>query len=212
MSGGLLVIKSGPQSSLPLLLPAHTVPGPKEVRAQSSHYEIKLMTQSSRSPSPENDNNAPLLDATQLASINPVSFLCASCSLPVIQSNCVETWRDLPSEHWEELVEAWMCHGDQKLHDHVQQHSKAGFWPAEGLALVGGSYILFDETAMNTNNLHVAPDSRVSLFISLRFLFPLSCFSGIKKIGVGFLQRPAWASPDHRRVWLVPWVSQPQVH
>ncbi|KJA15603.1 hypothetical protein HYPSUDRAFT_48240 [Hypholoma sublateritium FD-334 SS-4] len=160
VGGGLLVIKSGPQSSLPLLLPAHTAPGPKEVRAQSSHYEIKLMTQTSRSSSPDADNNVPLLDASQLATINPISFLCASCSLPVIQSNRVETWRDLPSEHWEELVEAWMCHGDQKLHDHVQQHSKAGFWPAEGLALVGGSYILFDETAMNTNNLHVAPDSR----------------------------------------------------
>ncbi len=176
MSGGLLVIKSGPQSSLPLLLPAHTVPGPKEVRAQSGHYEIKLMTQSSRSPSPDSDNNAPLLDATQLATINPVSFLCASCSLPVIQSNHIETWRDLPSEHWEELVEAWMCHGDQKLHDHVQQHSKAGFWPAEGLALVGGSYILFDETAMNTNNLHVAPDSRVRFSLALTSIFPPSSF------------------------------------
>lgn len=173
VGSGLLVIKSGPQSSLPLLLPAHTAPGPKEVRAQSSHYEIKLMTQTSRSPSPDSDNNVPLLDAAQLATINPVSFLCASCSLPVIQSNRVETWRDLPSEHWEELVEAWMCHGDQKLHDHVQQHSKAGFWPAEGLALVGGSYILFDETAMNTNNLHVAVDSSVSFyFITLQFLFP----------------------------------------
>ncbi len=97
VSGRPLVIKSGPQSSISLLLSAHTVPGPKEVRAHSSHYEIKLMTESSRSPPPE-DNSTPLLDATQLAMISHIAFLCASCSLPVTQSNCVETWRDLPLE------------------------------------------------------------------------------------------------------------------
>ncbi|KAF8966601.1 HECT-like ubiquitin-conjugating enzyme-binding-domain-containing protein [Flammula alnicola] len=70
------------------------------------------------------------------------------------------TWRDLPSEHWEELVEAWMCHSDQKLHDQVQKYSKGGFWPSSGQGLVGGSYILFDESAMNENNLHVAKDSK----------------------------------------------------
>lgn len=191
--GGLLVIKSGPQTSLPLLLPAHTTIGPKEVRVQSGHYDIKLMTQTSRSSSPDNDSVA-LLDAAQLASINPTSFICASCSLPLIQSSRVNTWRDLPSEHWEELVEAWMCHGDQKLHDHVQRHSKGGFWPADGLALVGGSYILFDESAMHTNNLHVLSNSRVSftqLFSIPTCFFFLVFASGIKKTGVGF----------HRRLW-----------
>ncbi|KAF8155876.1 HECT-like ubiquitin-conjugating enzyme-binding-domain-containing protein [Crassisporium funariophilum] len=154
--GDHLVIKSGPHTSLPLLLPAHTTPGKKEVRAQSSHYEIKLMTiPSGTVPSDHSGSSAPLLDAPQLEAMNPTSFLCSSCSLPLVQSSKVDSYRDLPSEHWEELVEAWMCHSDQKLHDQVAQHGKGGFWPSPGQALVGGSYILFDETAMNKTNLHL---------------------------------------------------------
>jgi len=62
----------------------------------------------------------------------------------------------LPSEHWEELVEAWMCHSDQKLHEHVVKHGKRGFWPKEGEALVGGSYILFEESVVHSNNLNAS--------------------------------------------------------
>jgi len=138
------------------LLPACTTPGRKEVRVQSTHFEIKLPTTGSNSPfSDINGLPAPLLDATQLSSINPTSFLCASCSLPLIQSSKIDTYRDLPSEHWEELVEAWMCHSDQKLQDPIPQNGRRGFWPSRGQALVGGSYILFEESAINRNNFHM---------------------------------------------------------
>lgn len=154
--GDHLVIKSGPHTSLPLLLPGYTTTGKKEVRVQSTYYEIKLPTTGSATSFCDiNGQPTPLLDATQLSSLNPTSFLCASCSLPLIHSSKIGTYRDLPSEHWEELVEAWMCHSDQKLHDHVTKHGKRGFWPSPGQALVGGSYILFEESAMNRNNLHM---------------------------------------------------------
>lgn len=146
-------------------------------------------------PTQEPESPAPLLDAGQLAAIRPTAFLCASCSLPVVQGARVGVWRDLPSEHWEELVEAWMCHGDQKLHDHVQQQSREGFWPSEGVALVGGSYILFDESAMNEANLLVAGDSKVSVVSEPLFYLYFCLFafchglSGVKKTGVGFHRR-----------------------
>ncbi|KAJ7869093.1 hypothetical protein B0H14DRAFT_2727593, partial [Mycena olivaceomarginata] len=82
---------------------------------------------SSRRPAqgaaPADTHTAPLLDATQLATAAPMSFI-------------MRIYRDLPSEHWEELVDAWMCHADQKLN------------AREGQALRGGSYILFEEEAM----------------------------------------------------------------
>ena len=161
--GDHLVIKCGPHTSLPLLLPAQTTPGKKEVQTQNTHYEIKLPTTGATSFSDINGQPPPLLDATQLSSINPTSFLCASCSLPLIQSSKVGTYRDLPSEHWEELVEAWMCHGDQKLHEQVIK-GKRGFWPSPGQALVGGSYILFEESAMNRNNFHRKEEPMVRRF------------------------------------------------
>jgi len=59
---------------------------------------------------------------------------------------------DLPSEHWQELVDAWMCHADQGLHEQVAKHGR-GFWPERGQALVGGCYILFEESSVAKTNL-----------------------------------------------------------
>ncbi|KAF9530284.1 HECT-like ubiquitin-conjugating enzyme-binding-domain-containing protein [Crepidotus variabilis] len=118
--------------------------------------------------------SSPLLDATQLLALKPTSFICASCSLPLIFSSKVDVYRDLPSEHWEELVEAWMCHADQKLSDQVKKFTgkgsvggsnsakapseRRGFWPEKGQALVGGSYVLFEESAMNRGNLFIGSE------------------------------------------------------
>jgi len=60
-----------------------------------------------------------------------------------------------PSEHWQELIDAWMCHPDQKLHEHVVKHGKMGFWPQPDQALVGGSYILFEAACISKANLYV---------------------------------------------------------
>ncbi|KAF5356992.1 hypothetical protein D9756_006650 [Leucocoprinus leucothites] len=160
-----LQLRSGPLSSSQLLLPGYATLGKKDVKVQGAHFEVKLPTLSSRSSSTPSsslqtlhydpvDSNKALLDASQLKNSNPTTFICASCSLPLIHSAKVRDYRDLPSEHWEELVEAWMCHSDQKLHEHVVQHGKHGFWPKQGQALVGGSYILFQESAVNQNNLY----------------------------------------------------------
>ncbi|KAF8888545.1 HECT-like ubiquitin-conjugating enzyme-binding-domain-containing protein [Infundibulicybe gibba] len=154
--GNRLVIRSGTNTSSPLYLPAHTSLGKKDVKVQSGHFEIKLPTLAPPVDTPSEDISAPLLDASQLVAINPTSFICASCSLPLVYSHGINTYRDLPSEHWEELVDAWMCHSDQKLHQQVTSHGKGGFWPQPSQALVGGSYILFEESSLAKNNLHVS--------------------------------------------------------
>jgi hypothetical protein len=87
-----------------------------------------------------------MYDATALSKSMPTTFICSSCSLPLVQSTKVKEYKDLPSEHWQELVDAWMCHSDQKLHEEVMENAKRGFWPKEGEALVGGSYILFEDS------------------------------------------------------------------
>ncbi|KAI0676256.1 HECT-like ubiquitin-conjugating enzyme-binding-domain-containing protein [Trametes maxima] len=151
-----LLLKCGASTSPLLSLPAPVPPGLKEVRVMGPFHEIKLPV---TAPPPSPIDSAPaMLDATQLSSTAPTSFICASCSLPVIQGSCLYEYRDLPSEHWAELVDAWMCHSDQRLHDHVQKHSRDGFWPREGQALVGGSYILFEESAVVQSNLWPATD------------------------------------------------------
>lgn len=200
-----LQLTSGILSSQKLLLPGYAAIGKKDVRVQGTHFEVKLPTvssiykpSSSYSPSlrPQDhdliDSNKALLDAPQLSGLNPTSFICTLCSLPLIYSAKIDDYRDLPSEHWEELVETWMCHSDQKLHEHVVQRGRHGFWPKDGQALVGGSYILFLGSAINQNNLHTTSQNQVNansfpsaplfLFLILRY----TLFRTQKKTDIGY--------------------------
>ncbi|KAH8113817.1 HECT-like ubiquitin-conjugating enzyme-binding-domain-containing protein [Phellopilus nigrolimitatus] len=170
--GDKLILKCGSSLSAPLSLPVSVTAGKADVRVQGGHYEIKLpitvpSPSSSNAPSPYADTSGcssgehanQLLDATQVADMDPTSFICASCSSALVQQQSAGgaaklTYQDLPSEHWAELLEAWMCHQDQKLTDRVAQHSR-GFWPKPGQVFVGGSYFLFDESAVMTSNLRV---------------------------------------------------------
>lgn len=151
--GDWLVIRSSWASSPPLSLPVRVAPGKKDVQIRQGHYELKLgiaNPQSARSSSP--DEPTPLMSAEQLLSSKPTSWSCISCSLPLVHSPKLIKYRDLPSEHWEELVDAWMCHADQTLHNHVAKHGR-GFWPEDSEALVGCGYILFQQSAIVSNNI-----------------------------------------------------------
>lgn len=154
-----LVLRSGSVESLPLALPVRTQRGPQEVRVQGLHYEVKVATLDPQSPRAE---PPPLLDSEQLRSRAPTTFICASCSLPLIHGARITRYDDLPSEHWAELVDAWMCHTDQTLNAQVARHAK-GFWPQSGQALVGGSYILFDKSATVGANLRPVEKPKVRL-------------------------------------------------
>ncbi|WFD39279.1 uncharacterized protein MJAP1_002250 [Malassezia japonica] len=46
---------------------------------------------------------------------------CAACHAALTTFGGAATLRALPSENWEELVDAWMCHGDQRLNASVVQ-------------------------------------------------------------------------------------------
>ncbi|KAF7965287.1 hypothetical protein HWV62_35354 [Athelia sp. TMB] len=151
-----IIIESGDrQSSSELDLPVRTSSRKVELQPQRGHYELKLPTTLDSRNQAASSDASPLYDATQLSASKPTSFICASCSLPLIQAAKISSYRDLPSEHWEELVDAWMCHADQSLHEQVAKRGR-GFWPEVGQALVGGSYILFEESSVVRGNIHAA--------------------------------------------------------
>lgn len=146
---GYLHLKCGLSTSSFLRLPARVAPGKKDVKVDGQHFQIKLAA----SPSTATSVPSPLLDATRLMQDRPTSYICASCSLPLVHCSRMQDYRDLPSEHWAELVDAWMCHSDQKLHEHVTRHSNEGFWPTPEYALVGGSYLLFEQSVVMKQHL-----------------------------------------------------------
>jgi ubiquitin-protein ligase E3 D len=168
---GHLILRCDSATSQPLALPAHVSTGPATVSVVGGrHYQIKLpMANSAKLDSPSEASSSEyheLLDSTYFLTVKPTSFICSSCSLPLVRASRLNRYRDLPSEHWAELVDAWMCHADQKLHEHVQKGSKEGFWPVEGEALVGGSYVLVREDVIvrvNLNDVETQGKSTVSL-------------------------------------------------
>lgn len=200
--GDKLILKCGSSTSMPLGLPVLAPAGKATIHVQGGHYEIKLplaapTSSSTSSPggNPMNrretlevngDHSSQLLDAAQVTEMNPTSFICASCSSALVQSHsynqgqkqadCKLSYLDLPSEHWAELLEAWMCHADQKLSDRVAQQSSRGFWPKPGQAFVGGSYFLFDESAVMRSNLRVLDSGKVRTSTSFLFSFPILYF------------------------------------
>lgn len=154
----LLVTCAG-MSSPPLVLPGRVIGGPMEVKTLQGHYEIKIPTH----PMPSTVDDSPLpalLDAVHLQNSRPNSFICSSCSLPLVQAAGISMYRDLPSQHWEELVDAWMCHADQKLHHQIGKHSK-GLLPSAGQALVGSGYILFTESAVSKGHILLVKSEKV---------------------------------------------------
>ncbi|KDQ09067.1 hypothetical protein BOTBODRAFT_37311 [Botryobasidium botryosum FD-172 SS1] len=176
-----LVVRTSLGISAPLVLPTPVVPGPYGVRVAGNHLEIKLAAlpvSEQRDALGEPSHDTPiLLDAAHLSRIAPTSFICASCSSlvaalsqppnpsrSVLRSLTPSTplstlavpaikYADLPSEHWAELIDAWMCHTDQKLSEQVQKHTAHGFWPEPDRVLVGGSYLLFAEEVIVKENL-----------------------------------------------------------
>ncbi|KAN0084280.1 HECT-like Ubiquitin-conjugating enzyme (E2)-binding domain containing protein [Tylopilus felleus] len=157
--GDFLFLRLGGTPSPPLALPVPVVPGSKSVLSRSGHWEIKAMCYQSGAPPKESEDVA-LLPAPELASLSPSSYMCASCSLPLVPAPPTR-YRDLPSEHWEELIDAWMCHPEGQTLAKTGMHgsdgngkgSSFGFWPTRDEALVGGSYILFDAQAVAGGNI-----------------------------------------------------------
>ncbi len=103
-SGDTLILRCGQATSTPLKLPVQVLAGKKDVRVQSGHYEIKIPTNAAldaaRVSSDSDDTR--LLDATELKTMDPLSFICSSCSLVLIQSSGLDggklSYHDLPSE------------------------------------------------------------------------------------------------------------------
>ncbi|KAI0792296.1 HECT-like ubiquitin-conjugating enzyme-binding-domain-containing protein [Abortiporus biennis] len=203
--GFQLVLRCGKSSSPTLNLPVFVSSGKKQVSVVGGrHYEIKLSTVPSsstphHSTSPLSElgitkfsdlYDTPLLDATYLTDISPTSFICTSCSLPLVDASKLHNFRDLPSEHWAELVDAWMCHADQKLHEHIQKGSKDGFWPGEGDALVGGSYVIVrEDTVVKGNVCEISDERHADDWIRIR------CICGAV-VGKCQMHKPSSSSPE----------------
>ena len=71
--------------------------------------------------------------ATSLS--DEVGLQCKTCRAEILPRKQIQTWKDLPSEGWAEMMEFWHCHKPNEPHDHEHQTDKKGYSADSMLAI-----------------------------------------------------------------------------
>lgn len=146
----IITSKKDPSLSIDVVLPVsvysdQTMP----LVPQSLYQEAKL----SALPTPAASNALMIthaLSAPDFRSMKPTVLCCTICQrhlagLPFYR-DLKQAYKDLPSDHWAEMIDIWMCHDDPAFTARLAGMTEEGFWPRDGGVLVGGSYVLLEET------------------------------------------------------------------
>jgi hypothetical protein len=64
-----------------------------------------------------------------------VELQCKTCHAQILPRGQIQTWKDLPSEGWAEMMEFWHCHKPNEPHDHEHQTDKKGYSADSTLAI-----------------------------------------------------------------------------
>ncbi|GAA5851319.1 hypothetical protein JCM8547_004205 [Rhodosporidiobolus lusitaniae] len=172
-------VRGGPASRLSL--PCRVIPQHAKVVSSGSVHEVKLITSD---PSPTKSRadlevHTPL-STDELRRSMPTTFNCSTCNTELADTTSVSRYNALPSEHWAELLDAWMCHPDQELSADLVAKGK-GIKPRENEGLVGTSYILLDREL--TKNWTTPEGSEATRSPSNDLLDPAHCSSCSSLIG-----------------------------
>ncbi|KAF8331278.1 HECT-like ubiquitin-conjugating enzyme-binding-domain-containing protein [Cantharellus anzutake] len=151
-----VLIRGGPSEKFFVSLPANAYLGPVGIRRVQNHLEAKIPLHKDLAP---DSDFSPIHDAAALTSLQPTSFICASCSLPLVKTAVPEessrsvSYSDLPSDHWAEFIESWMCHKDLHLSESYTKRGRQGVEPSTSKILVGGSHMLCHQRLVHEENL-----------------------------------------------------------
>jgi hypothetical protein len=91
-----------------------------------------------------------------------VQLQCKTCHAEILPRGNVQTWKDLPSEGWAEMMEFWHCHKPNEP-DHEHQTDKKGYSADSTLAITPSvglvnatSFVLATEDCKNIKVGHIA--------------------------------------------------------
>lgn len=149
--------RKDPSSSLHIPLPSAVNPGQVvPFIHQDLQLEGKLSALPFSSSAPVSSLNTVVdhaLSAADLRRLRPKAICCVGCDREVAELSPNTVYKDLPSEHWAEMMEVWMCHADPTFTARLGQQTRDGFWPTKETVLVGGSYVLVDGGHAKKHNL-----------------------------------------------------------
>lgn len=146
-----------------ITLPTVAIPGQSmSLILQNFHLETRVASLPTTSSAPVSSLNTVItqaLSASELRQIQPKSFCCVTCDREVADTSSTRSYKDLPSEHWAEMLEIWMCHSDPGFTAGISAKAKDGFWPEKDIVLVGGSYLLLQDSHIQRHNLVMGTES-----------------------------------------------------
>lgn len=90
---------------------------------QGEFWLLRFAIEKDADPKFAEESEAPF-SAKQLASIGSTQWQCTTCLADVMDLRATTRFIPLPSQHWEELVDAWMCHTDQELNETLLKAQK----------------------------------------------------------------------------------------
>lgn len=142
--------------------------------------DVRLPLRSMQTPGPpttlaQDDHQ---LSAAEISRFQPSSLQCAFCQCGLVECPDETIFRPLPSSHYHELIEAYLCHPSGEFASKMVEINEKGFWPrvdyTKGQTLPSCAVFLVGETdlrvdaALATSDLRIKqPDRSVSLFIAL---------------------------------------------
>lgn len=147
---------------------------PLDLLYKADHYEIKLPTAVSTQFTRSRDDLdiASPYSAQDFRKHQPDSLTCTSCGAELADLAEVMRYNDLPSEHWAELLDAWMCHPDQTLSKDIIDKGN-NIWPQANQALISTTGIVL--ATSNTKGWVVAEELEVRKILRSSFSpFPSS--------------------------------------
>lgn len=99
---------------------------------------------------PSSDDSQPPWSAADLMPGSAVT--CRRCGQEIVRDGVVQTWKDLPSENWAEMMELWHCHKPTNLnassHEHLATRgygANSAIGAQDGVGLVDLMLLLFSE-------------------------------------------------------------------
>lgn len=127
---------------------------------KADHYEIKIPTAiSTQFTRSRDDLEIPVpYSAQDFRTHEPSSLICTSCGVELADLQKIKRYNDLPSEHWAELLDAWMCHPDQTLSKDIIDKGN-NIWPQANQALISTTGIIL--ATANTTGWAIAEEIEV---------------------------------------------------
>lgn len=135
--GTLSVSHEGETASitLPVIIAGESAKALQIPAAPTSDLSFRLRLDDGAGALQTGQSGETIIPWTAASLSDQLELQCKKCNAVVLPRDQIQTWKDLPSEGWAEMMEFWHCHKPNEPHDHDHQTDKKGYSADSSLAI-----------------------------------------------------------------------------